>query len=51
MSRPKKIHPPIKGGFMNIINAIADGKGVTKTPKPAAKNVVKAATPPKPKKI
>ena len=46
MSRPKKIHPPIKGGFMNIINAIADGKGVTKP-----KNVVKASTPPKPKKV
>jgi len=49
MSRPKKIHPPIKGGFMNIINAIADGKGITKSPPP--KNVVKASTPPKPKKV
>jgi hypothetical protein len=28
MSRPQKMHKPLKGGFTNIINAVADGKGV-----------------------
>jgi hypothetical protein len=32
MSRPQKIMPPIKGTFMEIITAVADGKGVPKPP-------------------
>ncbi len=28
MSRPQKIMKPIKGSFTQIINAVADGKGV-----------------------
>ena len=28
MSRPQKMHKPIKGGFTQIINAVADGKGI-----------------------
>jgi hypothetical protein len=30
MSRPQKIIPPIKGGFADIINNVADGRGVAK---------------------
>lgn len=36
MSRPRKIIPPIKGGFAKILTAIADGKGYEK-PKPKDK--------------
>jgi hypothetical protein len=28
MSRPQKIHKPLKSDFSQIINAIADGRGV-----------------------
>jgi len=27
MSRPQKIHPPLKGGFNNILASIAIGSG------------------------
>jgi len=27
MSRPQKMHKPIKASFTDIINAVADGKG------------------------
>ncbi len=30
MSRPQKIHPPIKGAFDKILEAIGDGKGLDK---------------------
>ena len=48
MSRPQKIIPPIKGNFAQIINAIADGKGV----KPQAisqppQKMVRSTEPPK----
>lgn len=44
MSRPRKIHRPLVGGFNNILAAIADGKGV----KPAAKTGrIKKTTPKK----
>jgi hypothetical protein len=51
MSRPQKIHPPIKASFTDIINAVADGKGVkiqARNAKPS-QNLVKASQPP-PKK-
>jgi hypothetical protein len=50
MSRPQKMHKPLKGDFNQIINAIADGKGVAK-PKTRPQNIIKATerTPP-PKK-
>jgi hypothetical protein len=41
MSRPQKMHKPLKGDFSQIINAIADGKGVAKT-QTRTKNIVKA---------
>jgi hypothetical protein len=51
MSRPQKIHKPLKGDFTQIINAIADGKGVAK-PKTRQQNILKASdrtpTPKKP---
>jgi len=53
MSRPQKIIPPIKGTFTDIINAVADGKGV---PKARTRNmvnekqVVRASQPPARKK-
>jgi hypothetical protein len=50
MSRPQKIHPPIKASFTNIINAVADGKGVKPLQARNAsrpKNIVKASEPPK----
>ena len=50
MSRPQKIIPPIKGGFENIIKAIADGRGVVKAKSPASKVVIKATQPKPPKK-
>jgi hypothetical protein len=51
MSRPQKMHKPLKGGFTDIINAIADGKGVKAQAKGAShlKNIVKASEP-QPKK-
>ena len=33
MSRPQKMHKPLKGDFFDIIKAVSDGKGV-KQPKP-----------------
>lgn len=50
MSRPQKIHKPLKGTFTDIINAVADGKGVKLQAKKATRskdNVVKASEPPK----
>jgi hypothetical protein len=49
MSRPQKIIPQIKGGFTDIITAIADGKGVVKAKRPKSEDVLKASQP-KPKK-
>jgi hypothetical protein len=49
MSRPQKMHKPLKGNFANIINAIADGKGVAKS-KPCSTDIIKASEPPKAKK-
>jgi hypothetical protein len=40
MSRPQKIHPPLKGGFANILMAVADGSGVSK--KPTSKRPLKS---------
>jgi hypothetical protein len=47
MSRPQKIHPPIKASFTDIINAVADGKGVKLQARNASrqKNIVKASQP------
>ena len=47
------MHKPLKGDFTQIINAIADGKGVKQTPQVRSvlrsKDIVKASesTPPK----
>jgi hypothetical protein len=52
MSRPQKMHKPLKGNFTDIINAIADGRGL-KPPPPRnvarPQNIVKATQQP-PKK-
>jgi hypothetical protein len=47
MSRPQKIHKPLKGSFTDIINAVADGKGVKiqATGASRPKNIVKASQP------
>lgn len=53
MSRPQKIIPPIKGAFTDIINNVADGKGVSKpqTRDFANEKMVRStAKPPPPKK-
>jgi hypothetical protein len=53
MSRPQKMHKPLKGNFTDIINAVTDGKGVKIQAKnmTRSKNIVKASEPPKqPKK-
>jgi hypothetical protein len=44
MSRPQKMHKPLKGDFTQIINAIADGKGVKSQVRNAvnSKPIVKA---------
>jgi hypothetical protein len=44
MSRPQKIHKPLKGGFNEILGAVALGKGKAKrmARKAAAQNVSKA---------
>jgi hypothetical protein len=51
MSRPQKIHKPIKGSFTQIINAVADGKGVKTQAKDRVlrKESVQASEPPPPK--
>ena len=49
MSRPQKIIPPVKGGFMGIINAIADGKGGKAMQRKQA-NSVKSTKPSAPQK-
>jgi hypothetical protein len=52
MSRPQKMHKPLKGNFTDIINAIADGRGLKPPPKPLPRsqdNIVRASEPP-PKK-
>jgi hypothetical protein len=52
MSRPQKIHKPIKGSFTDIINAVADGRGVKIQARNVSrpKNIVKASEPSSPKK-
>ena len=48
MSRPQKIHKPIKASFTDIINAVADGKGVKLLARNAIQpkgNIVKASSP------
>ena len=55
MSRPQKMHKPLKGNFADIINAIADGRGVKQPPQtrsaPVKASVPKPAPkPPTPKK-
>jgi hypothetical protein len=48
MSRPQKIIPPIKGGFAQIINSIADGKGVKRQPSnQSPQKMVRSAPSPK----
>ena len=44
MSRPQKMHKPLKFIFTEIINAVADGKGVAKPRgrKPAQGSIIKA---------
>jgi len=46
------MHKPMKGSFTQIINAVADGKGVKLQGQNAAqpKDIVKASEPPKSKK-
>jgi len=40
MSRQKKIIPPVRGGFQDIINRVADGKGMKQVKgKPRPKNL------------
>ena len=50
MSRPQKLHKPIKGGFNNILAAVALGQGQAKkaATNVASQAVVKASKP-KPK--
>lgn len=50
MSRPQKIIPPVKGKFTDIINAIADGRGMGKTKRREDDGVIKASEPKKAKK-
>jgi hypothetical protein len=52
MSRPQKIHPPLKGNFNNILAAVAAGKGKGKVAAEKANRSlpVKPAQPPAPKK-
>lgn len=53
MSKPQKMHKPLKGDFTQIINAIADGKGVKLQARNAASpkgNILKASVPTPPKK-
>ncbi|MGD1087898.1 MAG: hypothetical protein ABR955_04125 [Verrucomicrobiota bacterium] len=52
MSRPQKMHKPLKGDFTQIINAIADGKGVKQSPQAnrmtrSSESVKSANQPPK----
>jgi len=50
MSRPRKMHKPLKGNFTDIINAVADGRGVKVQAKDKAlrKNLIQASeSPPK----
>jgi hypothetical protein len=46
MSRPQKIIPPIKGSFTEIINAVADGRGIQKSRTKDMANEQTAALPP-----
>jgi hypothetical protein len=40
MSRQQKIIPPVKGSFIDIINAVSDGKGMKQIKgRPRPKNV------------
>jgi hypothetical protein len=48
MSRPQKMHKPLKFSFTEIINAVADGRGVKRAKNAArSKNMVNEAVPPK----
>jgi len=51
MSRPQKMHKPIKASFTDIINAAADGRGVRVSAKDKAlqKTIVQAVKPELPK--
>lgn len=57
MSRPQKMHKPLKGNFNSILGAIAIGSGAGKRAankaakaRAAAQPVCDTALPPKPKK-
>jgi hypothetical protein len=47
MSRPQKIHKPIKGDFNNILAAVAmgSGKGKRAASELRARNIIKASQP------
>ena len=45
MSRPQKMHKPLKGGFNNILAAIATGSGVSKS---TSRKLANKKTEPKP---
>jgi len=48
MSRPQKMHKPIKASFIQVVNAVADGKGVKVQAKDKAlrRNLIQASKPP-----
>lgn len=49
MSRQRKIIPPVKGNFQDIINKMADGKGISQIRnQPRPKNVEVPQPPKKP---
>jgi hypothetical protein len=53
MSRPQKMHKPLKGDFTQVINAIADGRGVklqARAVTPSTDKIVRASAPTPPKK-
>ena len=51
MSRPQKIHKPIKGGFNNILASVATGTGKgKKAAERLARQPIQASEPPKTKK-
>jgi len=45
MSRPQKIHKPLKLSFTEIINAVAVGSGIAKPKTTRSKGIVKAVEP------
>jgi hypothetical protein len=48
MSRPQKIHPPIKGAFNNILASVAHGTGAAKQAAQKAERQSRTAPPVKP---